>query len=86
MRTCHWESFALLPCTDGKSRRVEPGTFPLVARLPAGVVPSGDPSIEEVKATAEARIGRLRGYGNSIVPQVAAEFIMAYMEYRDGPR
>lgn len=23
---------------------------------------------------------RLRGYGNSIVPQLAAEFIMAYME------
>jgi DNA (cytosine-5)-methyltransferase 1 len=25
-----------------------------------------------------ARVGRLRGYGNAIVPQVAAEFIMAY--------
>lgn len=27
-----------------------------------------------------ARVGRLRGYGNAIVPQVAAEFIMAYLE------
>ena len=26
------------------------------------------------------RMGRLRGYGNAIVPQVAAEFIAAYME------
>jgi len=23
---------------------------------------------------------RLRGYGNSIIPELAAEFIMAYME------
>lgn len=26
-----------------------------------------------------ARVGRLRGYGNAIVPQVAAEFIKAFM-------
>lgn len=26
------------------------------------------------------RVGRLRGYGNAIVPQVAAEFVKAYME------
>lgn len=28
-----------------------------------------------------ARVGRLRGYGNAIVPQVAAEFIKAFMSY-----
>ena len=27
-----------------------------------------------------ARVGRLRGYGNAIIPQVAAEFIKAYLE------
>lgn len=27
-----------------------------------------------------ARVGRLRGYGNAIVPQVAAEFISAFLE------
>jgi DNA (cytosine-5)-methyltransferase 1 len=27
-------------------------------------------------------MGRLRGYGNAIVPQVAAEFVAAYMECR----
>ena len=27
-----------------------------------------------------ARVGRLRGYGNAIVPQVAADFIRAYLE------
>jgi DNA (cytosine-5)-methyltransferase 1 len=30
--------------------------------------------------TAEARVMRLRGYGNSIVPQLAAEFIGAYLD------
>ena len=29
---------------------------------------------------AKSRIGRLRGYGNAIVPQVAAEVIKVYME------
>src|SRR4030095_3993422 len=27
-----------------------------------------------------ARVGRLRGYGNAIVPQVAAEFVTAFMD------
>jgi DNA (cytosine-5)-methyltransferase 1 len=30
--------------------------------------------------SSEARIQRLRGYGNAIVPQLAAEFIRAYMD------
>ena len=75
-----WDSFDILPCRDGKFRRVESGTFPLVARLPGGVVPSGDPSLQEVQATAEATVMRLRGYGNSIVPALAVEFIQAYLE------
>ncbi len=56
-----WDFFDLIPCRDGKARRVEPGTFPLAHGIPA-------------------RMGRLRGYGNAIVPQVAAEFIAAYLE------
>ena len=31
-----------------------------------------------------ARVGRLRGYGNAIVPQVAAEFIRAFWEVVEG--
>jgi DNA (cytosine-5)-methyltransferase 1 len=53
-----WADLQWLPCTDGKARPVEPGTFPLAHGIPA-------------------RVGRLRAYGNAIVPQVAAEFIRA---------
>lgn len=56
-----WDRFILVPCGDGKTRRIEPGLAPLVDGVPARVV-------------------RIRGYGNAIVPQVAAEFVMAFME------
>lgn len=54
-----WDRYDLIPCRDGKARRVEPGSFPLAHGIPG-------------------RVGLLRGYGNAIVPEVAAEFIRAY--------
>jgi DNA (cytosine-5)-methyltransferase 1 len=44
------------------------------------MVHSGDTS-QPINAneTQEARVMRLRGYGNAIVPTVAAEFIKAFM-------
>jgi hypothetical protein len=59
--TTHWSNFDLLPCLDGKTRRIESGTFPLAHGVPG-------------------RVGLLRGYGNAIVPQVAAEFVSAFLE------
>lgn len=56
-----WSNFDMLPCRDGKSRRIEPGTSPLAHGV-------------------SGRVGLLRGYGNAIVPQVGAEFVMAFME------
>jgi DNA (cytosine-5)-methyltransferase 1 len=76
-----WRAADWLLCRDGKWRPVEPGTFPLVDGLPRGVVPSGDPgSAEYANNTAEARVMRLRGYGNAIVPQMAAEIIRAALD------
>ena len=75
------ESMERIGCRDGKTRRIESGIFPLVDGLPRGVVPSGDPrSPEYANNTSEARSMRLKGYGNAIVPELAAEFIISYME------
>jgi DNA (cytosine-5)-methyltransferase 1 len=59
-RCSPWADLEWLPCTDGKARPVEPGTFPLAHGIPG-------------------RVGRLRAYGNAIIPQVAAEFIQSLM-------
>ena len=59
----YWDAFDVVQCTDGKARRIEPGTFPMAHGVPARVV-------------------KLRAYGNAIVPEVAAEFVRAYMEVR----
>jgi hypothetical protein len=42
----------------------------------------GDTSLSanEVNATQEGRVMRLRGYGNAIVVPLASEFIRAYMD------
>lgn len=71
-----WNNYRLIPCRDGKARRLEPGTPPLVNGLPKGMVYSGDPGLS-VNETGEARVMRLKGYGNAIMPAVAAEFIIA---------
>ena len=56
------------------------GLKPLANGLPRGVGYSSDPS-EPIDAnnTQEARVMRLKGYGNAIVPQVASSFIQAFM-------
>lgn len=54
-----WDVYETILCADGKTRRFEPGSFPLAHGVPG-------------------RMGLLRGYGNAIVPQAAAEFIKAY--------
>lgn len=48
--------------------------------IPRGMVRSGDNSDAfDANNTQEARVMRLKGYGNAIVPQVAASFIQAFM-------
>lgn len=44
----------------------------------AGLLRSIEPPL--LAGTVPARVVRLRGYGNAIVPQVAAEFVRAFME------
>jgi DNA (cytosine-5)-methyltransferase 1 len=64
-----WDRYELVWCRDPR------GGPPLPRRIEPGTFPLAD--------GVPARVGRLRGYGNAIVPQVAAEFVRAYMEERD---
>lgn len=74
-----WRDADWLRCRDGKWRPVKPGSFPMVDGSSLAMVRGCDPG-ESVDASPEARVMRLKGYGNAIVAQVAAEFISAYME------
>lgn len=47
-----------------------------------GKVRRGQPGIFPLAHGVPDRVGKLRGAGNAIVPQVAAEFVMAFMECR----
>lgn len=65
-----------IPCADGKLRRVEPSIFPLAHALPRIVGPGSTKEQRvELMAAKANRIGRLRGYGNAIDPELASEFI-----------
>lgn len=77
----YWSAFDLLACTDGKTRRIEPGAFPLVAGLSGPMVRGRNIGLPfHALASAEGRSIRLRGYGNAINPWLAAEFIAAYLD------
>lgn len=81
-RDCPWIDFAAIPCHDGKSRRisVEPGDVPLAYGIPRDMG-STFPELAGMGSIARSnRVGRLRGYGNAIVPTLAAEFIKAVMD------
>ena len=76
-----WTDPDWLHCRDEKYRPIKPSIEPLANGLPRGMGYSSDPS-ESIDAdnTQEARVMRLKGYGNAIVPQVVASFIKAFME------
>lgn len=73
-----WRDVDWLFCRDGRWRPVEPGSTPLAARLPGGMVAvcSG-----EITHLYKAK-GALKGFGNAINPHVAAAFIRQFV--RDG--
>ncbi|HVL12785.1 MAG TPA: DNA cytosine methyltransferase [Gemmata sp.] len=80
-----WSDSVLIPCRDGKWRRVpaaQPGVQPVADGLPAildderGACGDRFP----LAGAVTGRVALLRGAGNAIVPQVAAEFIRAFLE------
>jgi len=82
-----WSKFALVYCRDEKIRRVpaESILFRMADGLSGDVDGIGVAGISEaggfpLTTKKEGRSMLLKGYGNAIVPQVASEFIGAFME------
>lgn len=77
-----WDTFDLLPCTDGKTMRIESKVQCVADGFSSKVVPSGafvPASSPLTESNKEARrVMRLRGYGNAINPYVASEFIESF--------
>lgn len=85
-----WEAYDIIPCGDGKVRRVGSRISALAPGLPASMGSLG-PELRKLAKLAglsgkslmegrSNRVGRLRAYGNSINPILAAEFVRAFME------
>lgn len=83
-----WSRHAWIECHDGKARRVpEPG-FPLLVDGVRGRVALGDAIgkaaagqiPEQARGHLINRVGAWKGFGNAIVPALAAEVIAAWME------
>lgn len=76
-----WREAVIIPCADGKARRIKPGLSPLVngvsgrvAYVRPGHIKTG-PALHWYNCVVA-----LKGFGNAIVPELAAEFIGAYMD------
>lgn len=67
-----WSSSIPIRCLDGRYRRV-----------PANATGEPEPGLQPLAHGVPSRVVRLRGYGNAIVPPLAAEFILAAMEAID---
>ncbi|HUW75271.1 MAG TPA: hypothetical protein VMV70_01205, partial [Gallionella sp.] len=85
-----WSNADWLPCRDGKARPVESATermadglsdsLGLVRLLSYPNRPHEERLIySPLIQKGKARVGRLRGYGNAIVPEVAQAFIESYL-------
>jgi DNA (cytosine-5)-methyltransferase 1 len=76
-----WDSYAVIRCADGKFRRVPQANAQSEILGMADGIPGGMgqpcPDRFPLAQKTPARAIRLKGYGNAIVPQLAAEFILA---------
>jgi DNA (cytosine-5)-methyltransferase 1 len=71
-----WQGSDWVDCRSGKKRPIEPGTFPLVDGIAFESMGRG--------RSRGIRSALLKGYGNSIVAPLAAEFIRSFVEVING--
>jgi DNA (cytosine-5)-methyltransferase 1 len=77
-----WSDVEWLTCSDGKARPTQSLVQPLADGIAdsLGFMRSGEGwTLSPLAVGQTNRVGRLRAYGNAIVPQQAAEFIHAYL-------
>lgn len=80
--SCPWSDCRIIQCIDDKARRIgaERSVFPLANGV-SKQLGSRFPELRRVLRVARSnRVGRIKAYGNAIVPQVAAVFVRAFME------
>jgi DNA (cytosine-5)-methyltransferase 1 len=77
-RSSAWSDYILAPCADGKARRVGFRLTEVVDGISRNLERPRPIDILTVKE--EARVGKIKAYGNAICSQTAAEFIKAFME------
>jgi len=75
-----WESGVWIGCPDGKQRLVESSVCLILNGISGNVAISRTNKQGKIETHHYSRVIALKAIGNAIVPQVAAEFIKAYME------
>lgn len=67
-------------CESGNWRRFQSGSFPMAHGVPRGLG-RGKSELDRLARDARAnRVGRIHGYGNAIVPRLAAMFVRAFFD------
>lgn len=88
-----WSGFEIVHCRDGKARRFERQPQQMADGIPTLLDALRDAGASEVEIQAaletfplsqgvQGRVSLLRGYGNAIVPETAAQFILAFTNTR----
>jgi len=75
-----WRDWYLVKCRDGKARRIGTNVRPLAYGVPRDLGQHKPELRSLLRPAGRNRVGRLKGYGNAIVPQLAAMFVKSFFE------
>jgi len=81
-----WRDHDIIPFGDGRLRRIEPGLAPMAHGIPRVVASMCAEQKRLLRGAKRYRRGTIEGFGNAIVPQIAAEFVMAFVDVKKGER